>query len=182
MSYNDKKLIQNEEELERFQLIYELISEEYTSELTRKKDINEKANQIILFVGILIGLLSSFGLLLLKDISKTNAFYEVYILLFALSLIFLFLSIIGAIYIYSIKEWKTVPNSVRVLDYAKNMKSKLKILQIVSAGKTDAISSNSSKIDKNAKIITYCHVFLSLGLFILLLFIILLFSTNPILT
>ncbi len=60
------------EEEERDQLLYELISNTYYSEISRFDEVDEKASKLVVFVGVLIGLVSSFGSLLLKDIGVYN--------------------------------------------------------------------------------------------------------------
>lgn len=171
---------EDEIELKRFQLIYDLISDEYNAQRARKVKIDERASQVIVFVGILTGILSSFGTMLVRDISKKSFYYDSYMFLFILSLIFLSISIIGAFYAYKIQKWKNVPVSSKVMEYAVTKKPSLNILQIVSDGRCQAINNNRAKIERNAKIISFCYLFFLLGLILLILFLIVLFTTNPI--
>ncbi len=169
-----------EEELERLKIVCDFFSNEYDAQRTRMKDMDERASKIILFVGILVGLLASFGSLLLKDVLRSSAFYNSYVNAFVSSLIFLVISIGLAMYAYKITKWTSAPNPDRLDEFIGDQVPLNEILKELSSGKYKSINKNNDKIMINAKLITISYMFFLLGLISLMILIISLFCTNPI--
>lgn len=176
MDTNDVK--KQKEDFERDKILFSLISETYNSEENRLNVIDDKSSKLIVFVGILISLQSSFGSFLLNDISKTAEFYNWYLLIFILSIILLIASIICGLYAYQIKSWKIAPKAATMIKYGKENKSKEDILRIVSQERSNAVEENAKKIKDKVKFIKYGFIFLLLGIICALIFIILLLYTK----
>lgn len=163
-------------QLERDQLIFNLISERYASEENRLNIIDDKASKMIIFVGILISLQSAFGSLLLKDIPKTVELYNYYLASFILSITFLIAAIVCSLCAYKIRSWKIVPKTSTMIEYGKENKSKEDILRIISKERSDA-ELNNDKIRDKVKFIKCGFIFLILGVISTLFFISLLLYT-----
>lgn len=163
---------------ERDQLLFNLISETYISEEKRLNIVDEKASKLVIFVGILIGLQSSFGSLLLKSIPKDNGFYNWYMAFFILIIVFLLASIICGLYAYQFESWKVAPKTSRMIEYGKENISKDDILRMVSKERSDAVEENENKLESKIKRIKCGFAFLLLGIISTLIFIILVLYTT----
>lgn len=183
MESENKELIESlksKNNLDTLNCVYKMISKEYNLDRIMINNINDRASKIILFVGILVGLLTTFGSLLLTDISKNSIFYSFYVRAFILSILFLVVSIIWALYAYKIIEWTYAPVPKTLIQYLDGGESLNFILKKVINGKCKAITDNKSKFKSKIKFINISYFFFLLGLITLLIFIISLFCTNPI--
>lgn len=173
--------VNKKEEIERDQLLFELISDTYNSEKSRFNSIDDKSSKLIVFVGVLIGLLSSFGSLLLKDIPKTNEFYFWYLIIFISSIIILISSIICGVYAYKIREFKVVPVPDTMIKWGKQDKDKIDILRIISKERSNAVKENEETMGCKIKHLKRGYNLLIIGISVTLIFIcFLLLTYNPV--
>lgn len=148
--------------LEMDKLCLELITDTYNSEKTRNNNIDEKASKIIVFVGILISLQSAFGSLLLKDIKSD--FYDIYVGIFLLGLLFLIISIIFSLNAYRIQKWKIVPKTSTIINYGEEKKDLQSTIRIISKERSDAVEENAEKMKNKVKSIKCGLFFFLLGI------------------
>lgn len=167
----DESQEKEKEILERDQLLFELISDTYNAENSRLIDIDDKASKIVVFVGVLIGLLSSFGTLLLKDIPRTNEFYYYYLTIFILSLTILIGSIICGLLAYRMRKFKIVPNTNTMIKWGKENKDKIDIIRIISQERSKAVNENGEILKSKIKFIRLGYTLLIIGIIITLIFI-----------
>jgi hypothetical protein len=90
------------------EIIYDEVVKRYERELERTANLDNKANNIIGFVGILAGIISGFGAFTLK-VPETYA-ETVVTIFFVLSLLFIFVSIIAGLKSYFPKKFTIVPD------------------------------------------------------------------------
>ena len=158
-------------EMERDQLLFELISDTYNSEKIRNINLDNKASKLIVFVGIIISLLSSFGSLLLKDIPRNDELYFVYLIIFILSLLVLISSIICGLRAYKIRKFKFVPVPDTMIKWGKENKNKIDILRIISKERSDAVKKNKVTLSNKTKHIKRGYYLLLIGIILSLIFI-----------
>ena len=140
----DKKERKNK--LERYKVIYEIINERYLWELGRKEILEGKANNIIIFVGIILGLQAGLGSFLLKEMNK-NYMYPYLSNIFLVGVIFLAISIICGLIAYWINEWNVVPNAEYFISNYSD-KNQLEIYGFMIANKVESTEDNNDLNDK----------------------------------
>jgi len=160
------------EEIEkRDQLIYELINDRFRLEWQRTNDLDGKASSIIGFVGIIITLQAGLGSFLLKEIPKTFEFYILFSALFLSGIIFLICSILCGLKACYIRKWRVVPDPEYLIEkFAKEDRSRIDILRIVSQEISDTVKKNETTNDDKARFIRYGFMFLVLGIVVVIMF------------
>lgn len=171
---------EKKEEFERDKLLFELISDTYNSESARFNIIDDKASKIVVFVGLLIGLLSSFGTLLIKDVSTANPFYYPYLACFITSVIFLISSVLCGLYAYWIRKFAVVPNVSTMIEYGKENKDQQDILRIISMERSKAVGENEENLKTKIIAIKIGYVLLVIGIIISIIFVFFILTTNTI--
>jgi len=96
--------------LDALETIYTEVIRRYQFEIDRIKHLDDKASNIIGFVGILTSLISGFGILQLKF--PTNRVEIVEFSMFVLSLVFLFLSLIFGLNAYATRKFTITPDAI----------------------------------------------------------------------
>ena len=104
----------------RDQYIYEIVRDRFTFELNRINNIDEKASKIVGFIGIIIGLDAALGAFLLKEINENNSPFSIGMMVFLISVIFLFIAFLCSLEAYNVKEWVVVPDTnYRMCEHAQ---------------------------------------------------------------
>lgn len=167
----EKQKFLEEEETERDRLIYEFIFSVFRLESQRTSVLDGKASGIIGFVGIILSLQAGLGGFLLKDLPR-NFQYCILSVLFLIGIILLMCSILCGLNAYYIKTFKVAPEPEHLIkEYAKKDRSRKYILRIVSKELCEAYKHNHDINDKKAESIKYGFVFLTFGIFFVILFV-----------
>jgi hypothetical protein len=158
-------------ELERYQLIFDLISERFKVEWQLTNDLDTKASSLIGFVGIILSLEGIFVSLILTNLKLTNNFFWLY-LIFLVSIIPLICSMISGLMAFRVQEWDYAPDAKNLIkDYAKSHLSKLTILEDYSEIFSDILIDNRPKNEQKAKFIQLGYIFLTIGIIFVIAFI-----------
>lgn len=169
----------DEEILERDELIFRLISDTYDSEKDRANNIDEKASKLIVFVGVLIGLLATFGSSFIHEIPKTNILYVWFHMDFIFCFIILTCSVICGLYAYWFRKFVAVPNPNTMIQYAMEDKKKIDIIRIISMERTKAIEINEITFRNKIIAIKLGFFLLVIGIIGILSLICIIFSYTP---
>lgn len=161
--------------IEHDRLIFDLISGRNTVEFERSNILDSKASNMIGFVGITIGLLTTLISFIFNQRSlnsSLSAYYGSYRVLLLGGITVLGLSIISSLFVYFIKEYRVVPETNHLIEeYAKKNESTCNILRITSKGISDAIIKNRETNDQKATWVKYSLIFYGVGMGFVVIFI-----------
>ncbi|AKB44847.1 hypothetical protein [Methanosarcina vacuolata] len=170
------------------EISYNIIFERYQREFQRTLNIENKASNVVGFVGVIFGLDSISGLYVFEQI-KTGDLSFGSILFYVLSLVFLIISILLAVKVLYVKERYIVPELTYFMEnYVKTGKSKEMILYKLSelfvyavdggckfegnanTNIRDKFEGNASINDRNANLLRYSFSFFLSGVVTSLIF------------
>lgn len=156
------------------ELILSHVFERFKLEVERKQDLDEKANNLAGFVGIILSLISGFGLTSLTTFKLPafewtfDYFYRISpIITFVVVYASLFLSVFFVLKAMNIKKYFYVPQAFNLIGAFENNTKTDEICQVLYDEYALAISDNMTKNDKEALDISksiYC-LFVSLVVF-----------------
>ena len=153
-----------ERNLDALETIYDAVINRYQFEVERIKHLDDKASNIIGFVGILASLISGFGIFQLR--LPTNFAEIVEFVIFAFSLGFLILSLIFGLRAYGTKKFTIIPNAYFLIGKYED-KEKERIIRDLCDNYAVSIEDNMNLNDKkvaNIKIAMY-SLFLAVVVF-----------------
>jgi hypothetical protein len=130
-------------ELKTLETIYEEVIRRFQFESERTKSLDDKASNIMGFVGIITGLLSGLGAYVLKTTNHVAAS------LFVLALLLLILSFVYALAAYRVKKFTIVPDVYYLIGFYEN-KQKKRILRDLNDNYAVAIEENAKLNDQKA--------------------------------
>ena len=154
----------NDETEKRDNLIYEVVNSRYALEEQRTCNLEQKAQNIISFVGIMLILQAGSVGLIINEIPKVDVFYIAFSLLYVLSIFNLICSIYCSLKAYQVKKWILIPDTEYLIEeYAEKERNITDILRILSVEISNAIKHNEKINDVKAKLIQYSLFFLTIG-------------------
>lgn len=156
----------NESEGERDKLIFELIRERFDQEWSRIGELDDKAANIIGFVGIIAGFLLGIESLILVQTPTLNALL---VILYLLGIGFLMVSMILGLMAYRVRRWEVVPN-VRVLIEEYTTKTHTEVLRRVAGETSLVVQQIKDQSNEKAGLIRRAWAFLILGLTTVLIY------------
>jgi hypothetical protein len=151
-------MVEKSDEEEYAKVCYDIINDLYDHTLNIRKDLDEKASKIIIFSGIITGIYSGIGGILLRN-PEEDMSYPLIIL--AIGTVLMVSSIFYSIKAYELKKWKITPSPNKFIDtYVKTRTNKTDILTTMTSTMAEAIESNA-KINnyKSIKIIRSLRLF-----------------------
>lgn len=152
-------------------LIYELITERYRLQWQRTTAFDQKASNIIGFVGIILSLQVGMVIYLLGEIERDCKLFLPISIVILLIIIFLIFSILCSLKAYQIKKWEIVPDTEYLIEeYAIKDRKRLDVLRILSAEISVAIKHNEELNAEKAKFIRYSLQFFVLGVGMIAIF------------
>jgi hypothetical protein len=160
-------LYQDDRNIKRDELLFDLVKRRYDSEWDRIKDLDDKANNFIGFVSVIIGLLLGSG-----TFNLTNAsLHSLLSIPYFLGIGTLLVSVIFSLRAIKIRKWPAVPNVKTLLDnYGYEPYDKILVTT------RDTMADTTLKIERqnNSKtvLITQSWYLLISGLVIIFIFII----------
>jgi len=163
------------ESLKVRETIYEEVVRRFEFESDRIKDLDSKASNIVGFVGIITGLASSLGGILLKPYVVTSPIVaymrEIAIGLYFSMLLCFLLSLGFGLRAYQIKKYTVVPNPYYLIGAYENAKTKMEIIRNLYDNYAVAIEDNIIQNDKKVANIKKAMYALFLGIVLLPVFI-----------
>jgi len=170
---DDEDADDQEDEINKHRFIYNAINDRYHLERDRLKILDDKSNNIISFVGIILGLQAGLGSFLLKEIPRTEACYQYLSSIFLLGIILLAISIFCGLLAYSVKSVLVVPDTGEELIelYGETDENFLTTLTNLSGEKAKAVRFNRDIGDRKVKFINMGFVLLVGGIIVNILFI-----------
>lgn len=164
---NDEELNDDEEELKRDKLIYEMFLNVFNVELDRIHDLDNKSGKLITFSGVIISILGIFGGYVLTQIKIDWSSY----ILFVISLITILISILYSIQAFKIRNWAIAPDNKTLLEYGKNDEIQENILRLVSEGLSESIDDNRDINNEKVKKIKCSYYLLIAGILVTIILI-----------
>jgi hypothetical protein len=149
---------------ETLEIIHEEIVRRFQYENERTKHLDDKASNVMGFVGIITGLVSSLGALTLQAL--TNLIATVLLFLAIAALIFSFLFSLQG---YRIKEFTVVPNPYFLIGEYEG-KDKDQVIRDLDANYAVAIEDNMKLNDRKATWIKRAMYTLLVSVFLIALF------------
>jgi hypothetical protein len=170
---NNKK---SSSESEKDKLIFDLIYQRQKNELERLNYLDQKASNTILFVGIILGLVSTLVSIFIGNIGiQENIFLGCINIKFLLILGILFLtaSIFCGTKAYYVKTLDVVPDTSHLIEkYAKNSTVDYEtVIQIIGTEISNSIKDNKKIIDEKADFIKYSLRLFECGMILTVIFI-----------
>ncbi|VVB63482.1 Uncharacterised protein [uncultured archaeon] len=155
--------------------VYELLKERFSSEFSRINNLDQKANNTIGFVGIILSFVSAIiGSFLIKDVSRSSNFFALYCFLFLLGIVLLVLSILCALMASWVKDYEIFPEfngkPEDFLEYVKYKKEEEIIDESVEVF-SSIIEENKKRINEKADFIKQSHKSLIIAIFVNIIFI-----------
>ncbi|MFA4859250.1 hypothetical protein [Methanoregula sp.] len=162
-------------EKERDRLIFELIVNRNGAEFQRSTNLDNKASNLIGFVGIIIGLLGTTISFIFDKIYKDPKiflYYTNFRAILLIGIIFLTVSIICSLIAFFIKQYEIVPETDHLIkNYAKKDENYLTVLRIVAQEMSNTIVKNKDIDDDKAKWIKYSQIAFGAGMGLIIVFI-----------
>jgi hypothetical protein len=164
---------EEKDEINKHKFIYDVIDGRYLLERDRSKVLDDKASNIISFVGIILGLQGALGIFLLKEIPKTAEAYHNLSNIFLLGIILLTISIFCGLMAYRIRPQKVVPDTGEALieEYGNTDEDFLATLTMISVEKADSIRINNKIGDDKVRYINGGFFLLVAGITVNVIFI-----------
>lgn len=155
------------ENIESTKLIYNIVYERYQSEWQRTNQIENKATNIVGFVGIIFGLLSNTGVYLLQQRASAGSLYIYSLWFFVFSLIFFIITMFLSLSALYVTKWRRIPETKYLIEnYAEKGVEIEETLKDLYLEYSDGVGKNVKKNDVKAKCLRYS--FISFGMGILL--------------
>ena len=146
-----------EDSLERDILIYEIFFNAYNSEWQRFRDIDNKASNIVGFVGVIFGLM-----LVVATSSLKNTITCLEFIWFFCSTIFFLLTFVFSLYALYLRELEVLPGLNGIMPhYVEKYIDREYILSRLTRKLANAIKHNHNKINDKTKYLEYS--FLTFG-------------------
>jgi len=156
----------------RDELLYELFKRRYDEESARTAKLDDKANNLIGFISIIVGLLMTEGTFKISSLLK-NAHLEYLLALYLVSIGILLASIVKSLYAFRIRTWNTAP-AMDDLTGTYDDKSYQIVLVNVNDDLAKSVNHNAKNNDEKAKSLEISWILLLVGLFCIFAFIIIL--------
>jgi hypothetical protein len=152
-------------------LVYEILKAKFDLDWNRIDTLDQKANNTIGFVGIILSLLLALGDWFLKE-KENNLNYNYGYVFFVFVVLLFIVSIFYALKATSIKNYKTYPGMIRDFIDEVEKQDKQFIIESAILNYGKAIEINIDIINKKAEYIKSSHHLFVIGLFINALFVI----------
>lgn len=167
---------ENENDLiEQDKLIFNIIQNRYDREWDRSKTLDGKSHNIIGYVGIIIGLQSAIGTILLKDAPRNNYLFACANIFFVLGLLLLFLSMSYGLKAWNVKLFYFIPDSKYFIEnYGKTGKNVVTIYRNVGTEMSNSTVENESINDKKVEFIKKSLILLIFGMVMNFIFLLIL--------
>jgi hypothetical protein len=158
--------------LDTTKLIYDIIYERYQSEWQRTNQIESKATNIVGFVGIIFGLLSSTGIYLLEKRAINGVLYLDSLWFYLFSLIFFIITIFLSISALYLKKWARTPETKYLLEnYVEKGVEIETTLENLYWEFSKGVFENSAKNDVKATYLRYSFISFGMGILLTAFFI-----------
>jgi hypothetical protein len=152
-------------EKERDDLIFELINRRYDSEHARTNNLDSKANSLIGFTSIVVGLILGAGTMdILKLLHAQSA-----IVIYFIGIATLLLSIGFSLWSFRVRSWIMVPK-VQTLIEKYTTKSYDEVLKRNAGEMAKAVAFSEVQNNNKAKLIEYSWYCLLIGLTLIFIF------------
>lgn len=162
--------------IKRDRFIFDLIEKRAESEQERSIILDNKASNIIGYVGLIVGLLVTVISFIFGDLSENEVlikYYSSYRILLLFGILFLLGSIVASINAYFVREYQIVPATKALIEnYAKQDRDITTILRLVSQEMSDVLNDNKQIIDEKAKSIKISLTLFAIGMGLIVLFVI----------
>lgn len=155
----------------RDEFIFELIRTRMDNEFERSDNLDNKANNIIGFTSLIVGILVGIGTL---DTFKTELHYS---FIYLIGIGILLTSILFSLWAFKIRKWIMVPQVQTLLAKYTNVEYE-EVLRRNAGEMAKAVMISEKNNYKKAKFLTLSWYFLISGLSILFIFIIVFFFTK----
>jgi hypothetical protein len=164
--------LDSEDSLNTTKLIYNIIYERYQLEWQRTNQIENKATNIVGFVGIIFGLLSSTGIYLLEQKATNGVLYLDCFWFYLFSLIFFITTIFFSLSVLYLKKWKRIPETKFLIEnyVKKGVESKI-MLEDIYIEFSNGVIENSMKNDVKVDYLRYSFISFGMGILLTAFFI-----------
>lgn len=163
---------EEDEEVKRDQLIYDIFIRRSQSEYERTRHLESKATTIVGFVGIIFSLVSPTGINLLDKVKDSDSLL-LSILLYVFGLFFLVSTLYCALICLYIKKWNAIPNAEYFMDnYVINNKNRSNILAKLSMELCHSIKESEKNNESKAQYLKFSILLFATGILASTLFII----------
>lgn len=154
------------ETVERVQLIYNVVYEQFRIEWQLTGDLDQKASNIIGFVGIMVSLLLGLGTPRLMESVTSNNIYFNSNIFFVLGIFSLLCSIFCSLIAYYTREWDIgLDTEYFIKEYGEKGIDSINILKNLSKKINKSLIDVKDKNDNKVKFINYSFIFLIIGIF-----------------
>jgi hypothetical protein len=164
----DKAVATDAAELNRDQLIFELIKRRLDNERQRINDLDAKANNLVGFVSVVVSILLGSALFELRSLSSNLSIS----LLFFVGMGGLLLSIVLALAGFRIRRWRDVPEVQYLIERYTTLPYD-EVLKRNAGEMANAVKHAEVQNNRKAQLISWSWYFLIAGLSLVVLFIIL---------
>jgi hypothetical protein len=160
------------------QVAYEILKERFFSELSRIDALDQKANNTIGFVGIILSFISALGIYLIKDLPPSTNLFAFYICLFLFGVVLLVVSIFCALIATSVKDYDEFPEKTE--EFLKEVKyaSKEQIIDASIEAYDYCINKNKKVINEKAEFLMKSFNFLFIAILVNISFMMIIFLTK----
>lgn len=175
------------------QLCYEVVKNAYDFTFTNIDNLDEKASNLILFAGAILGLYSGFGQIVLSSVNKEKFFYiNVYFFnnfnyynslmtLLIIGLLILLTSIGCALFAYKLIDMFATPEALYFYNhYVVSDKDKYQILDSLTAALVSAIENNKPFARRKEVLVNWSFVLLWIGSIVSVIFVIIALYTSKV--
>ena len=153
-----------------YKIIQHIVENQYNITWDNKIVLDTKAQNIIIFSGIIASIFIGVATLLIRDELTSKVIhinlYELIIVIFAIGIMLVIFSIYYALRAYNLREWKIASQPEEIVSAIDEEKDINKILEDLSKLTCDAIKSNDAVCEDRAKKIDYAIKFLVTGILI----------------
>ena len=161
---------------EKDKFIFDMIYQRHIREFERLDSLDEKASKTILFVGIILGLVSTLVGIFMQDLGVQEDAYIVFMnsrLLLILGILLFAASIICSIKAYYVKTLDDVPETSHLIsEYAKDESiSCNSLLRTIGTEISNSIEDNVKIIDEKAQFVKYSLILFGIGMILVVLFV-----------